>query len=91
MDVLSLVFEFMDESRGPLSLSVRQAANGLTQTCRSIHSVAKQPLEKMYSFFSSLQEDASHFCVRVGGGTSTWLCQQTKVVQQLNLPLTFAS
>ena len=88
MDVLSLTFEFMDDGRGPLSLAVRQAADGLSVSCRAIHSVAKGPLEKMHASFNSLQKDASHFCVRVGGGTSTWLCKQPKVLLQPNSPLT---
>ena len=82
MDVLSLTFEVMDDGRGPLSLAVRQAANGLSVSCHNIHSVAKEPLEKMHASFDSLQKDASHFCVRVGGGTSTWLCKKPKVFLQ---------
>lgn len=88
MDVLSLTFEFMDDGRGPLSLAVRQAADGLSVSCKAIHSVAKGPLEKLHASFNSLQKDASHFCVRVGGGTSTWLCKQPKVLLQPNSPLT---
>jgi hypothetical protein len=82
MDVLSLIFEFMDDGRGPLSLAVRSAADGLSVSCHTIHSVAKEPLEKMHASFDSLQKDASHFCVRVGGGTSTWLCKKPKVLLQ---------
>jgi hypothetical protein len=82
MDVLSLIFEFMDDGRGPLSLAVRSAADGLSVSCHTIHSVAKEPLEKMHASFDSLQKDASHFCVRVGGGTSTWLCKKPKVFLQ---------
>ena len=85
MDVLSLTFEFMDDGRGPLSLAVRQAASGLSVSCHTIHSVAKEPLEKMHTSFNLLQKDASHFCVRVGGGSSTWLCKQPKVLLQPNL------
>ena len=87
IDVLSLTFELMDDGRGPLSLAVRQAAGGLSASCTTIHSVAKEPLAKMHASFDSLQKDASHFCVRVGGGTSTWLCQQRKVLQPKPSPL----
>ena len=87
IDVLSLTFELMDDGRGPLSLAVRQAAGGLSTVCQTIHSVAKEPLEKMHASFDSLHKDASHFCVRVGGGTSTWLCQQRKVLQPKPSPL----
>ena len=87
IDVLSLTFELMDDGRGPLSLAVRQAAGGLSASCKTIHSVAKEPLAKMHASFDSLHKDASHFCVRVGGGTSTWLCQQRKVLQPKPSPL----
>ena len=87
IDVLSLTFELMDDGRGPLSLAVRQAAGGLSSSCHTIHSVAKEPLAKMHTSFDSLQKDASHFCVRVGGGTSTWLCQQRQVLQPKPSPL----
>ena len=87
IDVLSLTFELMDDGRGPLSLAVRQAAGGLSASCTTIHSVAKEPLAKMHASFDSLQKDAIHFCVRVGGGTSTWLCQQRKVLQPKPSPL----
>ena len=87
IDVLSLTFELMDDGRGPLSLAVRQAAGGLSASCHTIHSVAKEPLAKMHASFDSLQKDAIHFCVRVGGGTSTWLCQQRKVLQPKPSPL----
>ena len=82
IDVLSLTFELMDDGRGPLSLAVRQAAGGLSASCTTIHSVAKEPLAKMHASFDSLQKDATHFCVRVGGGTSTWLCKKPKVFLQ---------
>ena len=81
IDVLSLTLELMDEGRGPLSLAVRQAAGGLSSSCHMIHSVAKEPLAKMHASFDSLRKDASHFCVRVGGGNSTWLCKQRQVMQ----------
>lgn len=81
IDVLSLTLELMDDGRGPLSLAVRQAAGGLSSSCHTIHSVAKEPLAKMHASFDSLQKDASHFCVRVGGGNSTWLCKQRQVMQ----------
>ena len=79
MDVLSLVFDCCDEGSGPLSLSVRRAANGLSASCRSIHAVAKELLKTMHYFFSLLLEEANHFCAKTGGGTGTRLCKQTKV------------
>lgn len=88
MDVLSLVFDCCDEGRGPLSLFVRRAANGLSASCRSTHAVAKEPLKTMHYFFSTLLEDANHFCAKTVGGTGTRLCKQTKVCPAVHRTVT---